>query len=57
MYCSNCEAKHKVLEGEVTCPDCGSLLEPVDLEEELEPSEDLLGLDIEDDDGELEEDF
>ena len=59
MYCSNCDAKQKVLEGEVTCPVCGSLLDPAPEigPEEVDPEHeaDVLGLeiDIDDDDGTL----
>jgi hypothetical protein len=27
MYCASCDQKYQVLEGEVTCPDCGALLD------------------------------
>ncbi|MFH1895930.1 MAG: hypothetical protein ABH814_00435 [bacterium] len=54
MYCANCDAKQKVLEGEVTCPVCGSLLDPAPDTEEVEPAEDhVLGLEIDEDDGTL----
>ena len=53
MYCSGCDSKQKVLEGEVTCPQCGSLLGPEPESEEVE--EEVLGVDITEDDSSLEE--
>jgi len=57
MYCPNCDSKQEVLEGEVTCPKCGTLLEPAPEQETEEPDqkEAVLGLEIQEDDGDLDE--
>lgn len=39
MFCTTCNKKMTVLEGEVTCPVCGALLEAADPDDE-----DLLGV-------------
>lgn len=48
MWCATCDKKHQVLEGEVTCPDCGALLEaPEDLED-VQEQERVLGVEVND---------
>lgn len=53
MYCATCNKKVEVLEGEVTCPDCGALLEAPEHEEKSEEEEEVLGVEVEEEDDEL----